>query len=131
MILDSSFLIDVQTGHARAIQKALDLDAAATPQRIPLVVIFELYVGVGKGTQDDETEAAIDALLAAREIVPATEPIAKHAGRIEGEIQRDGTAVGLADAVIAATALEYDEPVVTDDRDYWAQIPREIAIKSY
>ena len=47
-----------------------------------------------------------------------TVPIAKRAGEIEGAAQRsdqNDVGVGLADAIIAATAIEFDEPVVTDD----------------
>ncbi|PSP58229.1 hypothetical protein BRC72_06440 [Halobacteriales archaeon QH_7_66_36] len=48
-----------------------------------------------------------------------TAAIAKRAGKIEGEAQAtdpNGSGIGAADAIAAATALETDEPVVTDDR---------------
>jgi predicted nucleic acid-binding protein len=46
-------------------------------------------------------------------------PIAKRAGEIEGQAQAsdpNDSGVGAADAIIAATALVLDEPVMTDDR---------------
>ena len=134
MILDSSFLIDVEIGNERAIARARQIDESDLPQRIPLIVVSELYVSVGKGVQSEENRAAVDAVLDSRHLVPASEPIAKRAGLIEGEIQQQGSdsnGVGIADATIAATALEYDEPIVTDDADYWTRVPRDIDVRTY
>lgn len=118
MILDSSFLIDIEGEREPALTKAQEIEAAGTPRRVPMVVVFELYISVGKGTQTDENRQSIDHVLQALPIVAPTEPIAKRAGIIEGELQaedRGDEGIGAADAIIAATALEYDEPLVTDD----------------
>lgn len=134
MILDSSFLIDVEIDNVEAIAMAHEIDESGVPQRIPLVVVSELYVSVGKGIQSEENRAAVDAVLAARELVPASEPIAKRAGTIEGEIQREGrddSGVGIPDATVAATTLEYDEPIVTDDADYWNRVPGNVDVVTY
>lgn len=51
MILDSSFLIDIQNGVPAAVDTIDEIEAGDQPLRVPHVVVYELYIGVGKGTQ--------------------------------------------------------------------------------
>jgi len=62
-------------------------------------------------------------MLAGLPQVDLTEAIAQRAGEIEGEAQANdpnGSGVGAGDAIVAATALELDQPVVTNDRKDFA-----------
>lgn len=52
MILDTSFLIDVQRDFGPAIDRAMTIESADRPTRIPLVVVYELFLGVGKGNEN-------------------------------------------------------------------------------
>ena len=81
-------------------------------------MISELWIAVGKGSRTEHNREKFERLLSGLPQVDLTAPIAKRAGEIEGQVQsldENGAGIGLADAVIAATALEFDEPVVTDD----------------
>lgn len=51
-----------------------------------------------------------------------TDSIARRAGELEGIHQDSDTKarLGYGDAIVAATALEYEEPVVTTDADFKA-----------
>jgi predicted nucleic acid-binding protein len=85
------------------------------------IVITELWVAIGKGTETEHNREKFERLLGGLPQVDLTEPIAKRAGEIEGDAQsadQNGVGVGMADAILAATALEFDEPVVTDDGDF-------------
>jgi tRNA(fMet)-specific endonuclease VapC len=133
VILDSSFLIDIEGQREAALRKAQDIETTGAPRRVPLIVVFELYISVGKGTRTDENRQTVDRVLHSLPIVGLTEPIAKRAGIIEGELQaedRGDEGIGPADAIIAATALEYEEPIVTDDPDDFERVDG-VTIETY
>ena len=46
-------------------------------------------------------------------ILPVSEPIAEHWGRLSSECKRRGKILDMADGLIAATAIEHDLTVVT------------------
>lgn len=117
-VLDTNFLIDLDNNRPEAIEKAREIERESTPRRVPRIVITELWIAVGKGTKADHNREKFERLLAGLPQVDLTAPIAKQAGKIEGRTQSadpNGVGVGMADAIIAATGLEFDEPVVTDD----------------
>ena len=122
MILDSSFLIDVQNGVDSATEKAREIESKSLPRRVPHVVLYELYVGVGKGAQSEENAERIESVVSSLPLEPTTPSIARRAGKIEGSLQSKDGAVGAVDAIVAATALEYDEPVVTDDNEDFGRV---------
>ncbi len=122
MILDSSFLIDVQNGVDSATEKAREIESKSLPRRVPHVVLYELYVGVGKGAQSEENAERIESVVSSLPLEPTTPSIARRAGKIEGSLQSKDGAVGAVDAIVAATALEYDEPVVTDDTEDFGRV---------
>jgi predicted nucleic acid-binding protein len=117
-VLDTNFLIDIDANRPEAIGKAREIERAGTSRRVPRIVISELWIAVGKGDRTQHNREKFERLLDGLPHVDLTASIAKRAGEIEGRIQsfdENGAGIGLADAVIAATALEFDEPVVTDD----------------
>jgi predicted nucleic acid-binding protein len=119
MILDTNFLIDIDNNIPSALGKARELEKKGRPRRVPRVVVYELWTAVGKGTQTEQNRKKYERLLQGLPQVDLTLPIAKRAGEIEGQAQAsdpNDSGVGAADAIIAATALVLDEPVVTDDR---------------
>jgi predicted nucleic acid-binding protein len=122
LILDTSFLIDVQNGVDAATEKAREIESNGRPRRIPHVVLYELYIGVGKGVQSDENRERIESVVFSLPLEPTTPSIVRRAGRIEGELQTDDESIGAVDAIVAATALDYDEPVVTADTDDFERI---------
>jgi predicted nucleic acid-binding protein len=130
VILDTSFLIDIQRGDDAAVAMAEEIEAGDRPRRVPHVVLYELYVGVGKGVQSERTEAKLDEVLSTLPLEPTTPAIARRAGRIEGVLQADGGAVGAVDALVGATALAYGEPVVTADVEDFERMP-DVAVVSY
>jgi predicted nucleic acid-binding protein len=119
VVIDTNFLIDLDNNRPAAIEKAREIERAGKPRRVPRIVISELWIAVGKGAQTQHNREKFERLLSGLPHVDLTTPIAKRAGEIEGRIQsfdENDVGIGLADAVVAATALEFDEPVVTDDK---------------
>ena len=124
-ILDTNFLIDLDANRPEAVEKARSIESAGVPRRVPRVVVTELWIAVRKGTQTAHNREKFERLLAGLPQVDLTAPIAKRAGEIEGRTQAadpNDVGVGLADAIIAATALAHDEPVITDDGDFVTRI---------
>lgn len=119
VVLDTNFFIDLEANRPEAIDKARAIEQAGVPRRVPRVVITELWIAVGKGTETAHNREKFERLIDGLPQVDLTAPIAKRAGEIEGQMQSadpNDVGVGLADAIIAATAIALDEPVVTDDK---------------
>lgn len=119
MILDTEFIIALANGDPDAKALATELESSAVPLRVPTVVLRELYVGVGAGDSAFENARKYDSLVANKPVVELTENIAKQAGALQGRHYASDSKprLGPGDAVIAATALQYNEPVVTSDGD--------------
>lgn len=122
MILDTNFLIALDTGMPSAVRTAREIERQGRPRRVPEIVVYELWVAVGKGTETAQNRQKYERLLDGLPTVGFTSAVMKRAGELEGEAQAadpNASGVGAADAIVAATALELDEPVVTDDeRDF-------------
>lgn len=123
MILDTNFLGALKGQDAGALETADELEDAGVPLRVPTVVWFELFIPVGHTTQEHHRVAdqrAYRRLIASKPTVDLTRSIAKRAGVLEGTHRRSDEKpdLGPADAIVASTALEIDEPIVSDDRDF-------------
>jgi predicted nucleic acid-binding protein len=102
VLLDTDVLID----HIRG-RRHLDTDDAA----ISVITRTELFAG------NEREEAAVDALLEDCEEVGVDAPIARRAGRIKRR-----TGLQIADALIAATAIERQLPLMTRNRRHFEQV---------
>jgi len=124
MILDTSYIIALDEQDPDAIALSKEHDAANLPQRLPATVLSELYVSVGAGQNSHDNVRAYEELVGNLPIVDIDQNIARRAGVIQGDhLVSDTTpALGLADATIAATALVYSEPVVTEDTDDFGSV---------
>lgn len=120
MILDTEFLISLRAKEPTALELAAELERTGVPIRLPTVVIQELYVGVGAGDDATENVRAYEALVANKPVVGLDENIARRAGALEGQHLTSETkpTLGPGDAIVAATGLVHNEPVVTNDSDF-------------
>lgn len=123
MILDTTFLGSIKDQNGNALSKARNLESTGRNLKIPTIVIYELFISVGK-TDDTKykikDQRAYQRLQASKQILELTEPISKTAGILEGTHQRSDSKkdLGPGDAIVAATGIHYNEPVVTDDGDF-------------
>ncbi len=130
MILDTSFLIDLQNGRDAAVAAAEEIEASGHPRRVPHVVLYELYVGVGKGSRSQANRQRVDQVVRSLVLEPTTPSIVRRAGELEGELQADDESVGAVDAIVGATALSYGESVVTADVTHFERMDG-VAVESY
>lgn len=134
MIIDTSFVLDVIDDVDAAVSKEQDLEAEGVPLVIPSMTVLELYIGVGKVANTQEERQRVEAVLSSYPLVDMTPSISRRAGRLLGERMADtdngeGSGIGKGDAVVAATALERDEPVLAGD-SHFGSIPG-ITLETY
>lgn len=130
MILDTSFFIDLIDGDDGAVERARMLETDGVVQRVPAQVVYELYVGVGYTETPDEEVRRLEGVLAPRPVAKTTEAIAARAGRLDGQLRRDGVRIAVSDLIIGATGLAYNEPIVTRDAQDFERLPG-VEVASY
>ena len=120
MILDTNFLIALRDNDEDAKTKANELESAGLVLRLPSIVVWELYFGVGAGTETIANQRAYEKLIANKPVVPLEGNLARRAGILMGTHRTSSTKPNLdpGDSIVAATGLKYGEAVVTDDSDF-------------
>lgn len=122
MILDTEFLGSLIEQHPDARQKAGKLDAEDVPVRVPSLVVWEIYYGVSNSTvKNRETlRTGYEKLLQSVPVVDLSEELARRAGEIRGRHSRSDSIPNLdgADSAVAATAISYGEPVLSNNQDF-------------
>lgn len=123
MILDTTFVEDVARGNPDAVAMAERLATQGIPERLSAMTLYELYWGVGYTDTPDAEIDRIDAVLDTKEVYDVTPPIARKAGRIAGQLTRNGTPLhDPGDELIAATGIVHDEPILTRNVDHFDRI---------
>lgn len=130
MILDTTFLIDLMSGDEDAAATARQLDADRVPQRIPAMVVYELFVGVGYSDRTESELRRIEAVLESRPVLELDERTMRKAGRIKGRLKATGENVAPKDVIVAATGVVRDEPVLTRNEADFERIP-DLDVRSY
>ncbi|HUF10159.1 MAG TPA: type II toxin-antitoxin system VapC family toxin, partial [Rhodothermales bacterium] len=111
---DTDVLIEYLRGKERA---AEFLEGIEGELMISVITVAELFSGV-RGT--DEMEA-LDQFLPAFLVIPVDEHLARRGGLIRQEYH-PSHGVGLADALIAATALDQQARLVTFNRRHYPML---------
>lgn len=114
MLLDTDVLIDYLRGQADAV---LYLEAISDPLFISSITVAELYVGV----RDGSDRMRLELFLQAMRTLPLDSDIA-IAGGLYRRNYGKSHGVGLADALIAATAAHYNLPLVTLNQKHFPMV---------
>jgi tRNA(fMet)-specific endonuclease VapC len=119
VIFDTDFLIACSKG-TRALSKsraAAFLQSAASTDRLFIseVTWMEFVAGF-------ETTAQASAHLQRFDILPFVGRLWWGASRIMRDLGRRGLAIGTPDCMIAATAIAYNQPVVTLNHSHFARV---------
>ena len=112
-LLDTDIVIDFlrRRNYAR---KLLDNWAEKGLLAISALTHLEIYQGIKAG-EEGATNAFLDGLTS----VTVDVPIARQAGRMLGELRSKGETVGIADSIIAATALQLGVPLLTNNVEHY------------
>jgi predicted nucleic acid-binding protein len=123
-LLDTSFFVATESG------RPLGQIDRVTETEVSVVTLAELTVGV-LVAKDDERPTRIATLSAVESTwdpLPVDAEVARQFGQIIAALRRSGRRVRVLDALVAATAVVEDIPVVTQDH-YYDAIPGVEVIK--
>lgn len=122
MILDTQFLGELVEQREAARAMAADLEDRKAVLRVPSMVVWEVYYGVENAPESkrEVLQSGYEKLFRALPVVDLNDELARRAGELRGRHARSSSLRNLdgADSAVAATALSYDEPVVSNDRDF-------------
>jgi len=110
-IADTSIFIADETG------RPLDADGLPDELAVTVITIGELRAGVLAATDITTRDRRLRTLTAALDLdpIPIDAGVAEHWATLRVLLRDRGLRMGVNDAWIAATALAYDVPVVTQD----------------
>jgi len=112
-LVDTDIAIDFLRRRDYA-QKLLDSWAVEGLLAISTLTHLEIYQGMRTG-EEKATNAFLDGLVS----VAVDIPIARQAGIMLGELRLKGMTIGIADAIIAATALRFGAPLLTNNVEHY------------
>jgi len=105
-----------------ALESGRTADAAAMPDilRVSVITVGELRQGVLSALDADVRAIRLSALtrVLALEPLPITDPVAEAWARLRVQLRAVGRSMPVNDSWIAATAITWRIPVVTQDADY-------------
>lgn len=113
--LDSSALIDVLRGDAKALRATDELERGGQILVLSTVAAFEVLSGV-EYTRSRLERMRLETLLSRYRIEPFDQASAQRAAELRAELQREGRSPGAPDVMIAGQALAGSHTLVTRDR---------------
>ncbi|MGA2050528.1 MAG: PIN domain-containing protein [Terracidiphilus sp.] len=111
VLLDTSVLINILLRRTEPIARIHDLVLHGFELATSAINVAELYAGMRKGE-----EIATRELLSALNLLALSPQIAQRAGEISADRRRIGRTHALDDMMIAATVIEYNHALWTDNR---------------
>jgi len=112
-LVDTDVAIDFLRQREYA-QRLLENWAGEGLLSISTLTHLEIYQGMKLG-EEGATNAFLDGLIS----VVVDIPVARRAGTMLGELRSKGTTIGIADAIIAATALQINAPLLTNNVEHY------------
>ena len=112
-VVDTDIIIDFLRGRDAA-RKFLETWAGEGLLAVSTLTHLEVYQGIRPG-EETATSAFLDGLQS----IPVDVRIARHAGQLLGKIRPRGVTVGIADAIIAATTIQLEVPLLTNNVEHY------------
>ena len=121
LLLDTTFLVDLERGGVELHEAILDEDDVA----IPAVAVAELETGVHLASEHRRAprQAFVDRIVESVEVVPYDLEVAREHGRLIAHPRRSGRRRGHHDLMVAATAAASDRVVVSADQGAFEDLP--------
>ncbi len=115
-LLDTSFFVATESGQPLGEMKGV------TETEVSVLTLAELTVGVLMAHDDDRSArlATLSAVESTWDPLPIDAEVARQFARIVAALRAGGRRAPILDALVAATAIVEQIPVVTQDNDYEA-----------
>ena len=120
-LLDTDWVIDYLKGRVAAGQLLDSLVHDGTA--ISLITYGEILEGIYHGNDRERHEPIFRAFLEATPILLLTESSMERFANIRGDLRTKGQMIGDADILIAATALDHNLTLVTQNTRHFSRIP--------
>jgi predicted nucleic acid-binding protein len=78
---------------------------------------------VRRADHSEEEQQAVLGVLDSKAVVPADADVMRRAGELSGDLYRAGDPIDREDCIVAATAIQEGEPVVTRNADHFERVP--------
>lgn len=115
-LLDTSFFVATESG------RPLGEMERVTETEVSVVTLAELTIGVLTANDDDRSArvATLSAVESTWDPLPIDAEVAREFARVVAALRAGGRRVPILDALVAATAIVEQIPVITQDNDYEA-----------
>jgi len=130
MIEDTTFVIDVLAGDDGALRRIDAIEGERRPEKVSAITVLELYEGVARSSKPESEKARVLDVLDSKHVVAADRGIMRRAGELSGNLVVEGRRIDREDCVVAATALQEGEPVVTRNARHFERIPG-VEVRTY
>lgn len=120
-ILDTTVFVDVLRGRSEVRQRFLD--HRPHELAVPSIVRAELAVGAAIANDRWRERFGVDMMLAPLTTIDLDARIATGYGVLRAMLRTSGRELGVADAIVAATAISRDAVLVSSDARAFAGIP--------
>jgi len=119
-LIDTDWVIHHLNGRLDIIQRLQALQAEGLG--LSVAALAELYEGVYYSRDPAQSEQKLNDFLESVTLVGIDEETAKIFGRERGRLRTAGMMIGDMDLFIAATALQYDLTLLTNNRSHFERI---------
>ena len=122
-LLDTVTLSEVIKGHDAAVAaRAVAYLSVHERFQFSIVTRFEILRGLQAKQAHRQIELS-EKRCRTSTVLPLTDAIVIRAAEIYGFLHRKGSLIGDADVLIAATALEHELPLVTENTAHFRRVP--------
>lgn len=118
ILADTDVLIDYLSGAQPVADRVAEF-VLADRLWTTAITCFELLSGAEDGKRGDRVRELVDALF----VLPLDLPAARQAADVRRSLERAGRTIGMADSLIAGTALLHKLPLFTRNRNHFERVP--------
>jgi tRNA(fMet)-specific endonuclease VapC len=121
-LLDTDILSEILKGVNRQVLSRSNTYLQTFGQyAISVITVMEIVRGWHRLQREDRVQRFL-AALPTTEVLSVDSSTAELAGRIYADLQRTGQLVGIADSIIAATAIQHDLVLVTGNQSHYQRV---------
>jgi hypothetical protein len=122
MIEDTSFLIDLLNGDDDAAAILELIERENRPEKVSAITALELHEGIERSRKPAAEKRKVLGVLDSKHVIAADHSVMKHAGELSGRLITEGQQIDREDCIIAATAIQENEPVVTRNDSHFERV---------
>jgi tRNA(fMet)-specific endonuclease VapC len=121
-LLDTDILSEILKGVNRQVLSQSNTYLQTFGQyTISVITVMEIVRGWHRLQREDRVQRFL-AALPTTEVLSIDSSTAELAGRIYADLQRTGQLIGVADSIIAATAIQHDLVLVTGNQSHYQRV---------